>query len=79
MNEERPETMERCPLVKLPEAASHIGVTEQTLWRWTRKNLRGIPVYGTGRTLRFDLDELRGWFRDLRTSDQNSLEARNSQ
>ncbi len=56
-------------LVKLPEMARILNTTDQTLWRWVRAGRDGIPVYGAGRTLRFDPEEVLVWFRHLRERD----------
>ena len=56
-------------LVKLSEMARILSTTDQTLWRWVRAGRDGIPVYGAGRTLRFDPEEVLVWFRQLRERD----------
>lgn len=68
--------MERRPLVGLEEAAREIGITAQTLWRWSKANLHAIPAYGAGRSVRFDIEELRMWLRLVRHFDRARLDER---
>lgn len=65
--------MEKRILVGLEEAAEVNGLTTQQLWRWVKADLHGIPAYGSGRSLRFDLEELRIWLRVLRHFDKKQL------
>jgi excisionase family DNA binding protein len=48
-------------LISAKQASGALGITLSTLYRWTR--LCGAPYYRAGRTLRFDLSELRAWMR----------------
>jgi predicted DNA-binding transcriptional regulator AlpA len=59
-------------LLDLAAMAKRIGVTKQTLWRWVRDGRDDIPVYGAGRTMRFDPEEMLAWFRSARTREKDS-------
>ena len=53
--------------VDVVEAARHLGVTRDTIYRWI--DARGFPAHRAGRLLRFKLSEIDDWVRQS-TDDQ---------
>jgi len=53
--------------VDVVEAARHLGVTKDTIYRWI--DARGFPAHRAGRLLRFKLSEIDDWVRQS-TEDQ---------
>ncbi len=53
------------PLVGYRAAAAAIHWSESTLRRSVRSGKGGIPYYGSGRLVRFDVLELRAWLRSM--------------
>jgi len=54
--------------VDVVEAARHLGVTKDTIYRWI--DARGFPAHRAGRLLRFKLSEIDDWVRQS-TDDQS--------
>jgi excisionase family DNA binding protein len=48
-------------LVTTKQLAEQIGVSELTIWRWRERGLPFKRLGPTGRSIRFDLDEVNEW------------------
>ena len=48
-------------LLKPPQAAKMLGISERTLWSWKTSGM--IPFVTIGRNVRYPLDGLRSWVR----------------
>lgn len=47
--------------VNVGDAAAHLGVTKDSIYRWIEEN--GLPAHRVGRLLRFKLSEIDDWVR----------------
>lgn len=52
--------------VAIEDVARHLGVTKDSLYRWTKK--RGFPVHRVGRLFRFRLSEVDAWVKSGRAA-----------
>lgn len=57
--------------VGVEEVASHLGVANDSVYRWVDK--RGLPAYRVGRLLRFKLSEVDQWVQEGGGSDDPAL------
>lgn len=55
--------------VDIEEVAAHLGVTKDSLYRWTKKP--GFPVHRVGRLFRFRLSEVDAWVKSGQAADPN--------
>ncbi|KAB2919967.1 MAG: hypothetical protein F9K29_03670 [Hyphomicrobiaceae bacterium] len=56
------------------EVALHFGVTEATVWQWSK--LRGFPINAkrkVGQRVYWDLDQIKTWHAGRRSSQRRSL------
>ena len=56
----------RQKLLGVKEVAKYLGVSAITVYRWTRKNLNGLPAHRLGGLLKFDLGEVDRWISENR-------------
>jgi excisionase family DNA binding protein len=55
--------------VDIEQVAAHLGVTKDSLYRWTKKP--GFPVHRVGRLFRFRLSEVDAWVKSGQAADPN--------
>jgi len=51
-------------LIKSKELCEELNIHRTTLYRWLRKD-SGFPSHRVGDQWRFDLDEIKGWMKNL--------------
>jgi excisionase family DNA binding protein len=58
--------------VDIEGVAVHLGVTKDSLYRWTKKP--GFPVHRVGRLFRFKLSEVDVWVKSGQAADPNPID-----
>lgn len=53
--------------VDIDGVAAHLGVTKDSLYRWTKK--QGFPAHRVGRLFRFKLSEVDAWVKSGQAAD----------
>lgn len=48
-------------LISTKQLAKKLGVAEITVWRWREQGMPFKRIGPTGRTIRFDMDEVDAW------------------